>query len=311
MQAHLARIPSVAALLALAGLGAAGAMLTAPSKANANSDQFSDMPSEIVLTGIIRDFKERSVQGGHTDFERQPAGGFGHYTHNISPQLGPDNKPVFVGNGKKVNQQYRDSSNRPIAWTLYDQSRGDQAGSFSAQNQDGGIASSESFDQWFRNVPGVNLSKTLNMTLVRQPNSNVYVFDDRDDPAYANLGGFFPINNDLFGNSKNDNKNFHFTFELATEFIYQPDQGHVFKFRGDDDVWVFINGQMVIDIGGVHSAVEQTVELDRLKNVLNANGKNTLHFFFAERHRTQSNFRIETTLNLRTASLPTTAHIFD
>lgn len=311
MHAHPARTRTVAALLAMAGLGVAGALLSTPSTAVASDDEFASLPSELVLAGTIRDFKERTASGGHPDFEKQPTGGFGHYTHNISPQLGPDGKPVFIGNGKKVAQQFRDSSGRPIAWTLFDQARGDTVGTFSSHNRDGGIGSSDTFDQWFRNTPGVNLSKSLNITLKRQPNSNVYVFDDRHDPAYDDLGGFFPINNELFGNSNGNDKNFHFTFELATEFVYQPGQGHIFKFRGDDDVWVFINGQLVIDIGGVHSAIEQTVELDRLEGILNANGNNTLHFFFAERHRTQSNFRIETTLNLRTASLPTTAHIFD
>ncbi|MGP1346452.1 MAG: fibro-slime domain-containing protein [Phycisphaerales bacterium] len=311
MQPHPARTRNAATLLAFAGLALTGALLTNPSSAIADGDQFADLPPQIVLTGVVRDFKERSVEGGHPDFEKQPNGGFGHYTHNVSPQLAPDGKPVYVGNGNKVGQQFKDSANRPIAWTLYNPELGDIAGSFASTNRDGGIQSSDTFDQWFRNTPGVNLSKALDITLVRQPNSNVYVFDDRNDPAYSGLGGFFPINNQLFGNSPGNNKNFHFTYELATEFIYKAGQGHVFKFRGDDDVWVFINGQLVIDLGGVHSAIEQTVELDRLEGILKPNQTNTLHFFFAERHRTQSNFRIETTLNLRSATLPTTAHIFD
>ena len=33
--------------------------------------------------------------------------------------------------------------------------------------------------------------------------------------------------------------------------------------------------------------------------------------FFAERHRTQSNFRIETTINLRSAELPNSSHVYD
>jgi len=137
----------------------------------------------------------------------------------------------------------------------------------------------------------------------------VYVFDDRTDPTFSGRGGFFPINNSMFGNFSSG-KNFHFTYELATEFIYTPGQGQIFTFRGDDDVWVFVNGKMVIDIGGIHSAVEQTVALDRLTNLV-ANGRNTLHFFFAERHTTQSNFRIQTTINLRNAELPNTSKLYD
>ncbi len=286
----------------------AAAAITA-STAGASSDPYAHLPESLTLSGVVRDFEERSMPSGHVDFERRPAAGFGHYMGNVAPQLDQDGKPVFIGGGYKVASQWRDANGRPIHPSLYDEELGDQVGAAGTED-DGGIDSAHSFSQWFRNVPGVNMSKELAIKLVRQPNSNVYVFDDRNDPYFSDKGGFFPINNDLLGNSSGEEKNFHFTYELATTFIYQPDQGHVFKFRGDDDVWVFVNGQLCIDIGGVHSAVEQTIELDRL-DFLKPNQVNTLHFFFAERHRTQSNFRIETTLNLRTAELPNTSHLFD
>ncbi|MCA9311573.1 MAG: fibro-slime domain-containing protein, partial [Phycisphaerales bacterium] len=265
-------------------------------------DSYSNLPAEIVLTGIVRDFNERTVAGGHTDFEQRPAAGFGQYMNNVADTLDEDGKPVFVGGGQKVSTQWRDSSGRNIHPSLYDASMGDSAGSYRSGTDDGGIASAESFSQWYRDVPGVNASMQLPITLRRAADSNMYVFDDRQDPAFSSLGGFFPINNQLLGNSAGETKNFHFTYELATEFIYKPGEGQTFTFIGDDDVWVFINGRMVIDIGGVHSAVNQTVHLDRL-DFLVPNKKNTLNFFFAERHRTQSNFRIETTLNLRSAKL--------
>ncbi len=277
--------------------------------ARADGDPFASLPSTLVLSGVVRDFKERSVAGGHPDFEAVPAGGYGHYMNSVAEMLDADGKPVYTGSGKKVSTQWRDKNDRPLHPSLYDSSRGDKAGSWGVADK-GGITSGASFAQWFRTVPGVNMAKDVSITLRRQANSNVYVFDDRTDENFANLGGFFPINNQMFGNSAGDNKNFHFTYDLATTFIYKPGQGQVFKFRGDDDVWVFINGKCVIDIGGVHSAVEQTVELDRLANLV-PGGVNTLHFFFAERHRTQSNFRIETTINLRSAELPNTSHVYD
>ncbi len=304
-------------VLTALGLATAAGLVFTPSSAKgsgevggAAADPYAGLPLSITLTGVVRDFNERSVAGGHSDFERKPTGGFGHYMGNISSSLDEDGKPMFVGGGHKVSTQWRNSAGLNIHPSLYDSGAGDAAGSMSSTVDTGGIVSAESFSQWYRNVAGVNMSKEVSITLNRTAGSNQYVFDDRADAFYVARGGFFPINNELFGNSANSDKNFHFTYELDTEFVYEPGRGQTFRFIGDDDVWVFINGQLVIDLGGVHSAINQVVELDRLDN-LKAGKKNSLKVFHAERHRTQSNFRIETTITLKTAELPNTSKLYD
>ncbi len=265
-------------------------------------------PDFIYLTGIVRDFHERSHDNGHPDFERQPDHGFGLYCGNIASQLGEDGKPVFTGQGFKVKSQWRDSANRPICYALYDSGLGDSAGEEGAADS-GAIESAESYAQWFRDVPGVNMSKPLALRFTRQADGS-YVFDDKTDPVYDPLNGFFPIEDQLFGNpGGNPDRNFHFTFELHTEFTYDADGDQVFKFVGDDDVWVFINGQLVIDLGGVHGATSQYVDLNRLG--LTDGESYDLSFFFAERHRTQSNFRIVTNLQLESVQLPSISAAFD
>lgn len=292
-------------------LAAAGWSITAaPNSAVGGDDNHSALPNEIVLMGIVRDFNEKSVEGGHPDFEVTPDGGFGHYVGYVQNELDKDGKPVYKGGAHKISRQATDSQGNPIHPDFVDETRGDRPAKLSSSTYGGGIQSAESYAQWFRDVPGLNVSAPLPITLVRKPGSNMYTFDDRDDDLYTDRGGFFPINNDLLGNSKGGSKNFHFTYELATEFVYQAGTNQTFTFRGDDDVLVFINGRMVIDIGGVHSAVVQTVNLDRL-DFVSDNEINTLHFFFAERHRTQSNFRIETTINLRSAELPSSMKLYD
>ncbi|QQS10186.1 MAG: fibro-slime domain-containing protein [Phycisphaerales bacterium] len=303
--------PFALMLCLAAGLAMTPERATASGEGTSN-DRYSDLPATLTLTGVVRDFKERSVSGGHTDFERRPSSGFGHYVGMVQDTLDADNKPVKASAGYKLSSNYRDSQGRNIipTRTYIDKRDGDTAGSI-ASSTGGAIASTDSqFGQWFRDTSGVNVSKPLAITLVRQSGTPIYTFSDRTDATYSGRGGFFPVNGELMGNSNGDSKNFHFTYELASDFVYQRGAGHTFTFTGDDDVWVFIDGKLVIDIGGVHSAVSQTIELDRL-NWLKDGHKYKLNFFFAERHRTQSNFRIDTTLVLRSVDKPETTALFD
>jgi fibro-slime domain-containing protein len=309
MSSHTRLIFSSAACFGLMALTGALSLPRAASHAAPFVAPPADAPDHIVLTGIVRDFREKSVAGGHPDFENQPDNGFGLYSGNVAPKLDDEGRISWKGDGHKVSQQWRDKQGRQICHDLYDSALADEEGTWGAAST-GGVTSAASFDQWFRDVPGVNVSAPLALTLVRSADGS-YVFDDKLDPLYADKGGFFPIDDQLFGNSSGTPKhNFHFTFELRTRFTYKADGGQVFKFIGDDDVFVFIDGKLVIDLGGVHAAQDQFVDLNRLGLI---DGETyTLDFFFAERHRTQSNFRIQTNLELiGDTSVPTINAGFD
>ena len=228
----------------------------------ANCDSASSTPTSLILTGTLRDFKGyRDINGnistdGHEDFERKhnvdqsPSNGtfkYGLDTGITTNSLGLDKKPVYAG------------------------------GSYSTTTQ-------ANFDQWYRDVPGVNQSMPYDIELTKIPGTDKYSFDNNGQQ-------FFPLDGLLMGN-EGRNHNFHFTYELHTKFTYQP--GQTFNVSGDDDVWVYINGQKVIDIGGVHGKTYASVNLDSLG--LTAGTPYDLDFFFAERHVTQSNFKIETTV---------------
>ncbi|PWJ64977.1 MULTISPECIES: fibro-slime domain-containing protein [unclassified Fibrobacter] len=90
--------------------------------------------------------------------------------------------------------------------------------------------------------------------------------------------------------------NYSFSMKITAQFKYI--KGQYFEFRGDDDVWVFINNRLVVDIGGCHSPVEGAVDLDTLG--LDEGVEYPFHIFFSERNATGSNFKMRTSINLQT-----------
>lgn len=299
-------------MVTAAGLAlAAGAVAEQPVN---NADPYAQLPSQLMLTGTARDFKEAGVKGGHKDFELTPTKGFGHFMNEAKSLLDNEGKPVFNSTGALVKTQWKDKAgNNIISPREYlSVKAGDVNGSVD-KTAGGAVTSADTFAQWFRDVPGVNISAPVTITLNRKANSNIYSFDCATDPSYSKLKGFFPLNGQLFGNSGGGgyaNTNYHFTFELNTEFVYKKGTGQQFTFTGDDDVFVYIDGKLVIDLGGIHGAVSQTIDIDRC-NWLKDGNTYKLDFFFAERHRTESNCRIDTTLQLMNVKLPSTAALYD
>ena len=212
-------------------------------------DDVSTKPDKLVLPVIYHDFKgwgEGDAAHDHPDFFHFPGNGKG-FPGIVQAALGPAGVPLHVAGCFPMP-----GAGYPAILTANNCA----SGGVPAPTGPAWDATVDWFGMWY--LDNATYNKTIVSTLTL-PSIGNGAFQFSADSNTAPDFGFFPLNG-LGWATGATGRNYGFTSVVRTWFEYTGTAN--LAFYGDDDVWVFINKKLAVDLGGTHQQATGSVTLD-------------------------------------------------
>lgn len=247
------------------------------------------LPNQLINTVTVRDFSILPSTPTYNPNFQKPGLISGHETGIVDTTLPPSKIPGFAGPGTSTGPSSVTTAADFAQWWSPTVDGAPNNAPFSidlvfdlidSQAVTGGLLGTYSFD-----------SSTL-------PGGKFLPIDG------AGSGGGVPsqATGGYYGNEGQGN-NFGFTLQYNSSFQYVPGAALSLDYFGDDDLWVFVNNQLVLDLGGVHPPISGSFVLSAASTDVDGNLLNLtpgqwydFDFYYAERHTPNSQLQLQYTV---------------
>ncbi len=269
---------------------------------------------------VYRDFMD-----SHPDFENGVTGQLEATLGMVEEMLDVDGKPVYTGNAgwvdsaQSFSEWFRDegaSVSVPSILTLYDNGNGGYVNRWGEDGEPypyytdavwcgpGGSECSQctaaEYDICLDPCTYWGEENTDACGVQSEPMDGNPVFFPLDDVPGADPVAIAQLPPPYADSWPEENPpiehNFAFTSEVRYWFEYDASRTYTLEFLGDDDVWVFLNDRLAVDLGGIHTPVEGTLQLataqDAARYGMEDGNVYEVVVFHAERQTTCSSYKL-------------------